>query len=527
MKQKKILLLIALCLMLLPEQNAMAQTAYERLKAEYPAVMEQYGKRLEAQRADYVIAIDVSGTMTKHKDLVIPALNRFIDAIPNGDYLSIIKFGAKAEECGLSGKVDKESKDNFKQTLSAIYEKDEKLIHSTDLHAMCDAILKQLSRPGNNDLKYIFMFTDFLDESGHSNEEWKALSDQANGISKSNTIRAFAMQLPGEYSGRDIKKVRNVFPNLQTINVDNSSKLNEWFESQKADISKTRLKDLIRGDFEKWYSENNINTSLSIGIDRKLKLKYNVDDDLVPAFVCGLMLNSCELVAKSNNIEKVEYYTDSIYKGRSVSSPIGVIKYFTKSLIQKNPKVTMAINYRPLLTMAEKEGEPSFADEIRKLELENDLICTEELTADRPFSFGWPLWLVGASLLLLLTFLYYFVKMTVLPNKLNKIAVVVTTPTTKEQVRHDFKNEVSALFGNKGNILPQANFVLSVHGRRGFPILVPRSIVFKIKEKPQNSQIFFYKNNTNFPTLSSTVKIEDSIKIQQGSNVYNFRIIKR
>ena len=524
MKKKRVLPLIALGMMLMLGHNAVAQTAIERLKAEYPAVMEQYGKRLEAQKADYVIAIDVSGTMMQHKDLVLPALNSFIDALPEGDFLSIIKFGAKAEEFGLSGKVDKGSRDNFKTSLAKIYEKDPAFIYSTDLYAMSDAIMGQLSRPGSNDLKYVFMFTDFIDESSHPASEWEALSARVNAMSKTNTVRAFAMQLPGSSSGRDIQKERNVFPNLQTINVDNASKLNEWFEGQKADISKTRLKDLIRGDFDKWYSENNIKTELSIGLDHKLSLKYEVDGDVVPAFVNGLILSSCELVAQSNNIEKVEYAPDSVYKGRSVSAKIGSLAFFSSSLIQKNPKVTMAVTYRPLFTMAEKEGEASFANEIRNLELEDDLMRTEELTAERAFAFGWNIWLVCGLALLLLVFLYFFVKMTVLPYKLNNVKVVATTTSDGQSYTHQFNKEKSFLFGTKGIVLPQANFVLKVHGRRGFPIFVARSIAFSIVEKPQNVQLSFFKNNANIPSLSSTVKMDDTIRIQQGGVSYVFKL---
>lgn len=503
--------------------DAKAQTAIERLKAEFPAVMEQYGKRLEAQKADYVIAIDVSGTMMQHKELVLPALNSFIDALPDGDYLSIIKFGAKAVEYGLSGKVDRGSKDNIKNTLSTIYNRDNALYYSTDLYAMCEAIIGQFSRPGSNDLKYVFMFTDFIDESSHPASEWEALSARMNAMSKANTVRSFAMQLPGANSGRDIQKVRTVFSNLQTINVDNATKLNEWFEGQKADISKTRLKDLIRGDFEKWYSENNIKTELAIGIDHKLSLKFEVDGDVVPAFVNGLFLTSCELLAQSNNIEKVEFTPDSIYKGRSVSSKIGNLKFFSNSPIQKNSKVTMAVTYRPLFTMAEKEGDASFANEIRNLELEDDLMRTEELTAERAFTFGWNVWLVCALALLLLVFLYFFVKMTVLPYKLKNIVVTIINVGDKKEKKYTFVNTQSHLFGKKGTIVDQADFVVNIYGRRGFPIFLPRAIMFSVIE-PQDGITIYNKDNQSINKTPVKIKVGESFTLSHGLTTYKFTI---
>lgn len=526
MKKNLISRLVLVTLVSLLGVSAMAQTAMERLKQDYPAVMEQYGKRLEAQKADYVIAIDVSGTMMRHTELVLPALYSFIDALPEGDYLSIIKFGTIAQEVGLSGKVDETTRDGFKRTLSTIYQRDPQFVSSTDLSAMCDAILSQMSRPGGNDLKYIFMFTDFINESGASSK-WQSMQDRVAALYKMNIVRSFAMQLPGSGSGRDIQLVRNVFPNLQTIDVNNSAQLNEWFEGQKADISKERLKDLIRGDLDQWYSEGKIKANLAIGIDRSLKFNYNVDADVVPAFVNGVVINSCDLTNKSNNVENVVFAMDSAYKGRNIKEKIGSLKFFNKSLIQKDVNVTMAINCRPMFLQAEKDGEPSFANDIRNLGLEEELARTMELKAENAFVFGWNIWLVCALALLLLVFLYYFVKMTVLPYKLNNVMVVVTTTLNDQTFSHQFNKEQSFTFGTKGLILPQAGFLLKVYGRRGFPIFLRRSIAFAVLQKPQNTQLYFYKNKTNVPSLSSKVKADDSVRIQQGSVSYNFKIKNR
>ena len=52
-----------------------AQTeSFDALKADYPQLMKKFGKELEGQRADYIFAIDVSGTMSKYKDTVVCSL---------------------------------------------------------------------------------------------------------------------------------------------------------------------------------------------------------------------------------------------------------------------------------------------------------------------------------------------------------------------------------------------------------------------------------------------------------------------
>ena len=114
--------------------------------------------------------------------------------------------------------------------------------------------------------------------------------------------------------------------------------------------------------------------------------------------------------------------------------------------------------------------------------------------------------------------------MTILPYKLNNVKVVATTTSDGQSYTHQFNKENSFLFGAEGVELPQANFVLKVYGRRGFPIFVPRSIAFSIVKKPQNVQLSFFKNNANVPSLTSTVKKDDTIRIQQGGVSYVFKL---
>ena len=56
---------------------AAQQTSMDALKADYPQLMKKFGKELEGQRADYIFAIDVSGTMNKYRETVVPALGEF------------------------------------------------------------------------------------------------------------------------------------------------------------------------------------------------------------------------------------------------------------------------------------------------------------------------------------------------------------------------------------------------------------------------------------------------------------------
>lgn len=503
-------------IMTLPLSSAKAQSAIERLKLDYPAVMEHYAKRLEAQKADYIITIDVSGSMNQYKDIVVPALNSFLASLPEDDYVSIIKFGTKAEEVGLSGKINKTTIGAFQNTLSHVYDKDPAFSSRTDLAAMCDAVLAQMSRPGGNDLKYVFMFTDFVNEPGSAASSWSELANRVSAIAKNNMVRAFAMQLPGSNSGRDIQLVRNVYQGLQTISINNSAQLNEWFEGQKAEISKVRLKDLIKGDFDQWYNEGNIAMALKIALNKSLKLKYNVDGK-VPAFVNGFIVTACEPLSQSSNVEKVNLTLDSAYKGRGMSANAGSLKFFNNAIVQRNVNVAATLTYRPMFTMADKDNDASFANDIRKLGLEEDLTRTVELPAESGLVAGWNLWMAALALILLVLILYIIFAFIIIPYRINNIRVTVTGIGGKKET-YDFKKENSHLFGKKGTKLEQADFVVKIKGG------MCHSINFIVEEKPQTSNLTLLKDNSGISSMKCKIKVGETITLKQGLISFEFKI---
>lgn len=62
---------------------------------------------LDALKPDYIFAIDVSWTMDRCRDIIVPARGEFFKSLQSGDYVSIIKFGGEAaSEVGSSGKND-------------------------------------------------------------------------------------------------------------------------------------------------------------------------------------------------------------------------------------------------------------------------------------------------------------------------------------------------------------------------------------------------------------------------------------
>jgi len=218
------------------------------LAQDFPALWKQFGKQAQDQHADYVIGIDVSGSMARFKDVIVPALGAFIDSLPEGDYVSVVLIGTGARIAGVPSVVNDASKASIRGILGGLNYKERPFSMNTDLALGSEKILEELNRPGGNDLKFVFVFTDFdhdpaPDRSGK--EGWDALRGRFLAEQSGHEVNFYAMKLQlTAKSGRDMDKVQGVFPNLQLIPVDPAT-LGGWFQRRKAEILRDRLRHIV------------------------------------------------------------------------------------------------------------------------------------------------------------------------------------------------------------------------------------------------------------------------------------------
>ena len=77
--------------------TAQNMSSLDLLKKDYPLLMEKFGDELKTQKANYLFAIDVSGTMNKYESIVVPAMSQFVESLTDGDNVNIIRFGTEAK----------------------------------------------------------------------------------------------------------------------------------------------------------------------------------------------------------------------------------------------------------------------------------------------------------------------------------------------------------------------------------------------------------------------------------------------
>lgn len=234
-----------------------AQSGLEALKKDYPQLMEKFGGELENQRADYYFLVDVSGTMQQYKDIVEPALQEFFRSMQTDDYVSVIKFGGAAKnDIGSQGKVSDGVVKNLVNYVPNLYKvpdnaSERQLYYNyTDLHAMLQYLTKEMHMPGLNNLKFIFIITDFIHDptaENRGNEDWLAIKRQLANEQSENYLYVFALQLPGKGSGRDLDKVKSAFPvPIELEEVQDKAALSEWFSHKKNRIMLDKFTALVR-----------------------------------------------------------------------------------------------------------------------------------------------------------------------------------------------------------------------------------------------------------------------------------------
>lgn len=259
------------------------QKSFDALKADYPQLMQKFGEELEGQRADYIFAIDVSGTMNKYQETVVPALGEFFKSLQEGDYVSIIKFGGEAtNDVGSAGKIGQETITNLINYAGHIYDKPttaferEKYFKYTDLENMLRYLATDMKQIDRSKLKFVFIITDFMHDpsamrKGH--EDWNGIAKRFATEQAGNDVFVFALQLPG--SGRDLEKVRSVFPksfNFNHVPITNGSALSDWFTQRKNAILLDKFYALINHKIQP--AEFAIDPSLDIDGNLALEISW-------------------------------------------------------------------------------------------------------------------------------------------------------------------------------------------------------------------------------------------------------------
>ena len=235
------------------------------VKKQYPQLSTMFQKELVSEHATYTFAIDVSGTMNKFSPIVIPALNSFVEALPNGDYVRIIRFGttAKGSENGYLGTVSPNLKIDLRRAIGQLYTNtnDDRAFRAhTDIPAVMKEVSSALQNSENN-MNFVFILTDFRNDqisggehkitSGDLDKIYYDLEPAASG--KNGRIIALRLPVDTNASGYCLDQLKSqVFDKVdldyEMQDITSEDALSSWFEELKKQIMVERLRTIVRAE---------------------------------------------------------------------------------------------------------------------------------------------------------------------------------------------------------------------------------------------------------------------------------------
>ena len=260
---KKIILLaglIALPLLVFAPSSSAQDDAMSLVRNNYPSLYKIFKDDLNNIHANYVFAVDVSGSMRANAPVVQPALKSFFSSLPDGDHVDIIPFGtyAKASQPGYMGEINDGLKAQLNQTIDILYTNpaDQDIRGYTDIPDAMDKINKCLTRYSKDDINFIFILTDFRNEDTQERQIAKDDIERIYQDLEANTLgvptKIVTLQLnynpawPGFCRPQLEKEIFNKLDvDYRTIPVTTPEALRSWFDALKKEVMVDRLHTLV------------------------------------------------------------------------------------------------------------------------------------------------------------------------------------------------------------------------------------------------------------------------------------------
>lgn len=240
-----------------------AQVDIRSLENDYPALVGKYGDQVSRQTAHYIFAIDVSSFMRSNISVLMPLIEDFINALPDGDFITYIRKSSR-ENTGLVAGIDhlEISPANRKHLKDVLYSEFKVQEAGSDGYKMTMEIVDAITKAGRSDLVFVFMFTDFeywtrQNGCNKNSEDWAQAKNKLQPFltgENSKMIFPFAIFFPdipqacnpqvADYR----KELKEVFGGLSEPQSQNPGVLRSFFNQMKINILAFRLKHLVYKD---------------------------------------------------------------------------------------------------------------------------------------------------------------------------------------------------------------------------------------------------------------------------------------
>lgn len=483
MKKKTFNIIVALCTLIMFGFEASAQEAMTRMKKDYPVAMQEYGKKMSELKTDYIIAIDVSATMDKYKDVVVPALTRFFDSIGDGNYVRIVTFGTLAKEEQTRLEINKQTRPQIVKTLNYAYDvvtKDKGMRGYTDFVLLGNKVVELIKNDDDSDIHFIVVFSDLKDDwkmgaAHRPQKDWDELGQQFKSLNA--PVNTLSTYFPHEVKDeaqivKSIELITGAFPNFD-YSSDINEVLGQKLEGSKYIIYTDKLKQLISKDVNE-LGKKELFSSI-IARDKSLMLKYDFDKDEVkaPRFIRGIVVDTCILEENTPEIIDVEFDCHKEIAKRGGGRSIGNMVFEKGKIYVKDQTADYKMDYHFIYQINKDEKANSFTKDMEALGLLDKLPQKATVHAEGALVFVWPFWLVVLLCLLIVVFLILLFENTIIPGRIKGKRFFCTDPVGNK-LDYWVENERSFVIGDKDDNWnlkhPEITFKLLVKAKNGGPL---------------------------------------------------------
>lgn len=371
------------------------------LKNDFPVLSNIYEPG--NKKADFIIAIDESGSMKPYWDNLIKGVSALVEYLPDDDYLSILGFASFTRPLLVPSVINTQIKTEIRNQIEKLPPPNGPYSIKTDLFEAIDKVLDEINRPNSNELKFVFFISDYINDPP-VNTRWKINNisllnekyDRVVNIAE-RPLKLYALQLPLEIqAGKDYDKFANIFQTFASPIMLTQTTLFDWFERMRAEIEREKLRLMIETDLKNAV----VVTDLSI--------------------TTNLLMKDSHLTIEIQNVSKLNLRIDSVM---IITDKYGVLKkIFTDFSIQSNSKDIVNIELNEAMKSLPgivSTKYPLTINEIRiftssdektefgKLNMKSEMVYSDKVERDIDVIIGYSYLQAGLAVLILLIILWY------------------------------------------------------------------------------------------------------------------------
>ncbi len=252
-----------LAFLILSVANVCAQGKLSELQQDFPKLLDRYEDNLDTRNAHYIFAIDISSSMRQYEATVRQSMLTFIDALPDGDQISIIVMADENNTGFLNGyrcrTIDSNSKSQLTQTIASLqFLNNGNPKDGSDGFTMTKKIIEAMDVTGSSDMSFVYMLTDF-EYWTHKNrfnkkaEDWTTLQLPTKKVGQGMMCK-YGIELVGSNTIRSDavfkSELDRIFGFIDYQNAQNANDLAAWFAQVQNKVREHKMYALLKQEWQ-------------------------------------------------------------------------------------------------------------------------------------------------------------------------------------------------------------------------------------------------------------------------------------